>query len=212
MARRLRQCRRCRLEQLPEEKWAGGFCPSCRATYSAKRRAKGGQRLLARGKPAGTEQRDGQTFEIVQLPPKRRRRRQQPRGPRVRLLERQRLGRLLPGGSPLCRLKAQTQMIRPWRRKARADGAMEPPGFLRGKAGPGRARAPGRWPYRQRDGIRQNHPATLLPSQGGQCASGHPFRSGSGSQESESTRVSLGSEAFWNETIPAPADSGFAGR
>ena len=66
------RCRRCKLERLPEETWRGGFCPACHAVYAAERRKATGNRILARAKPQGTEERDGQTFHVVQLPPKRR--------------------------------------------------------------------------------------------------------------------------------------------
>jgi len=77
MARRRRRrvpphCNRCRLERLPEETWLGGFCPNCRAEMSAKRRKATAAKVLSRAKTAGIEQRDGQTFTVVQLPPKRR--------------------------------------------------------------------------------------------------------------------------------------------
>jgi hypothetical protein len=67
-----RRCRRCKLERLPDETWRRGFCPACRAARSAQRRKATGSKLLARAKAAGTEERNGQTFRIVQLPPNRR--------------------------------------------------------------------------------------------------------------------------------------------
>jgi hypothetical protein len=76
MARRKRRppshCRRCKLERLPDERWLGGFCPECRDFYSAKRRKATAKRVLAGAKTAGTVERDGQTFTVLQLPPKRR--------------------------------------------------------------------------------------------------------------------------------------------
>jgi hypothetical protein len=65
------RCRRCKLERLPEETWLGGFCPACKTFLAAKRRKATGSRVLARAKPQGTEERDGQMFQVVQLPPKR---------------------------------------------------------------------------------------------------------------------------------------------
>ena len=65
------RCRRCKLERLPEETWWRGFCPSCRASFAAKRRAATGAKILARANPLGIEERDGQAFTIMQLPPKR---------------------------------------------------------------------------------------------------------------------------------------------
>jgi hypothetical protein len=49
-----------------------GLLPSCRASFAAKRRAATGAKILARAKPLGIEERDGQAFTIMQLPPKRR--------------------------------------------------------------------------------------------------------------------------------------------
>ena len=68
------RCRRCRLERLPDESFQGGFCPACHLDYAKKKRqAKTTKKLLARAKGGGTEQRDGQKFHVVALPPQRRR-------------------------------------------------------------------------------------------------------------------------------------------
>lgn len=81
MARRRKQmrhannvvrCRRCRDLRQDGERFYGGLCDSCRGQRSAAKRAATGARLLAKAKDAGTLERDGQTFRVVQLPPKRR--------------------------------------------------------------------------------------------------------------------------------------------
>jgi hypothetical protein len=54
-----------------------------------------------------------------------------------------------------------------------------------GKRVPGTScKVPSRWPYRQRDGRRQNRRRTASPTWG-QYAFGHPFRSGSGSEKGQ---------------------------
>jgi hypothetical protein len=66
------RCRRCRLERLPEETFYRGLCPACMDVDKRKRHAATGARLLAKAKDAGTVERDGQTFTVVVLTPKRR--------------------------------------------------------------------------------------------------------------------------------------------
>jgi hypothetical protein len=66
------RCRRCRLERLPEENFVRGLCPACLELDRRKRRSATGARALSKAKDAGTVERDGQTFQVVVLPPKRR--------------------------------------------------------------------------------------------------------------------------------------------
>ena len=67
------RCRRCRDLRQEGEKFFNGFCDSCRQKRGAARRAATGARILERAKDAGTVERDGRTFRVVVLPPKRRR-------------------------------------------------------------------------------------------------------------------------------------------
>jgi hypothetical protein len=69
------RCRRYRDLRQDGEKFYNGFCDSCRQKRAAARRSATGARLLELAKNAGTVERDGQTFSVVVLPPKRRRRR-----------------------------------------------------------------------------------------------------------------------------------------
>jgi hypothetical protein len=87
MARRKRtppiqQCRRCRLERLPEETfrggrglqesaWTPGLCPACLEVDRRERRSRVGRKLLNKANDGGTVDRDGQTFRVTVLPPKR---------------------------------------------------------------------------------------------------------------------------------------------
>jgi hypothetical protein len=79
MARRKRRppprCRECKLERLPEETFHGGLCPACHDAYAKARRKRTGANVLARAKAGGLEDRDGRTFQVTVLPPKRRHRR-----------------------------------------------------------------------------------------------------------------------------------------
>ena len=68
-------CRRCRLERLPEEKFTCGLCPACLELARQHCRNEVGRKLLDSAKDGGTVDRDGQTFHVVVLPPKRRSRR-----------------------------------------------------------------------------------------------------------------------------------------
>jgi predicted RNA-binding Zn-ribbon protein involved in translation (DUF1610 family) len=68
------RCKRCRLQRLPEENFVRGLCPACLELDRRYRRRKTGSRLLEKAKDAGTVVRDGQTFRVTVLPPKRRRR------------------------------------------------------------------------------------------------------------------------------------------
>lgn len=63
------RCRRRRLERLPEETFYRGLCPASVDVDKRRRHAATGARLLAKVKDAGTVERDGQTFQVVQLPP-----------------------------------------------------------------------------------------------------------------------------------------------
>jgi predicted RNA-binding Zn-ribbon protein involved in translation (DUF1610 family) len=65
------RCRNCGLLRLPDERFTRNLCPSClNAERSQRRRATGAQ-VLANARDAGTVERDGQTFRVVQLPPTR---------------------------------------------------------------------------------------------------------------------------------------------
>jgi hypothetical protein len=66
------RCRRCRLERLPEENFVRGFCPACLELDGRQRRRRVGANLLDKAKDAGTVEREGRTFQVVVLPPKRR--------------------------------------------------------------------------------------------------------------------------------------------
>ena len=68
------RCRRCRDLRQEGERFYHGLCDSCRAERAKVRRSATGARLLEKAKDAGTVQRDGQTFHVTALPPKRRRR------------------------------------------------------------------------------------------------------------------------------------------
>lgn len=91
MARRKRELRRlrckgCGLLQLPEEAtrtpglrltaeqrtFVRGLCPTCLEADRRERRRRTGARILSKAKDAGTVERDGQTYHVVVLPPKRR--------------------------------------------------------------------------------------------------------------------------------------------
>ena len=71
----VKRCRRCNLERLPEETFWNGHCPACRALQAKRARAESGTKLLAKAKDGGTLEREGQTFRVVVLPPRRRSRR-----------------------------------------------------------------------------------------------------------------------------------------
>jgi hypothetical protein len=64
--------RRCRLERLPGERFPRAFCPACLELDRQRRRSATGARALAKAKDARTVERDGQVFQVVKLPPKRR--------------------------------------------------------------------------------------------------------------------------------------------
>jgi hypothetical protein len=82
------RCRNCGLLRLPEETgrvpglrlnaeqrmFVRGLCPSCLEADRRERRRRTGARILSKAKDAGTVERDGQVFRVVQLPPKRRHR------------------------------------------------------------------------------------------------------------------------------------------
>jgi hypothetical protein len=69
------RCRGCGITRESSEIFLHGVCPSCRDVRSKERRGATGTRLLAQARDADSETRDGQTFRVVVLPPKRRRRR-----------------------------------------------------------------------------------------------------------------------------------------
>jgi hypothetical protein len=75
MARRRRRfspcCPGCGLIRLPDKKWRGGYCPCCLDEHKRKRRRANGAQVLANARDAGTVERDGQTFRVVQLSPGR---------------------------------------------------------------------------------------------------------------------------------------------
>ena len=68
-------CRRCRMRRLPEERFPGGLCLRCFDLVRTRKRGAVGAKVLAKAKDGGTLERDGQTFNVVVLPPTRRRRR-----------------------------------------------------------------------------------------------------------------------------------------
>lgn len=69
----LPRCRRCKVRREPWERLTiGGYCPSCSEAVRTRRSRKTGARLIAKAKDAGTVERDGQTFTVTVLPPKRR--------------------------------------------------------------------------------------------------------------------------------------------
>jgi hypothetical protein len=68
------RCRCCRLERLEGETFQRGLCPACLEVDRHDRRSATGARILAKAKDAGAVERDGQTYHVVQLPPKRRHR------------------------------------------------------------------------------------------------------------------------------------------
>jgi hypothetical protein len=61
------RCRNCGLIRFPEERFYRGLCPACLEADKGKRRRAAGARILAKAKDAGTVERDGQTFRVVQL-------------------------------------------------------------------------------------------------------------------------------------------------
>jgi hypothetical protein len=71
----VQRCRRCKFERLPDETFWTGHCPACRALHAKRARAESGAKLLAKAKDGGTLEREGQTFRVVVLPSRRRRRR-----------------------------------------------------------------------------------------------------------------------------------------
>jgi hypothetical protein len=66
-------CQRCRLQRLPEERFPGGLCLACLEVVRRRKRRALGANVLAKATHVGTLERDGQTFQLVVLPPKRRR-------------------------------------------------------------------------------------------------------------------------------------------
>ena len=66
------RCTRCHLARLPEEEFHRGLCPACLEADKRYRRRKQGAKLLEKAKSAGTLKRDGQTFQLLVLPAKRR--------------------------------------------------------------------------------------------------------------------------------------------
>lgn len=68
------RCRSCGIMRERDERFMNGVCPSCRDARSKERRAATDAGLLGRAQEAESEERDGQTFRVVVVPPKRRRR------------------------------------------------------------------------------------------------------------------------------------------
>lgn len=64
-------CVLCGLRPEADDHFYKGRCRTCREKLAAKRRAVTGQRLLDRAKTS-TVERDGQTFIVKTLPPKRK--------------------------------------------------------------------------------------------------------------------------------------------
>ena len=71
-APRCRRCRRCRLLREAWEEWRGGLCPACTDRVRQARRRQVGAKILARGTETGLEERDGELYQVVVLPPARR--------------------------------------------------------------------------------------------------------------------------------------------
>jgi hypothetical protein len=69
---RMARCRDCGGWREEDERLWRGRCEGCRTKRSQARRAATGKRALEKAKDAGTVERDGQTFQVVVLPPKRR--------------------------------------------------------------------------------------------------------------------------------------------
>ena len=67
------RCGRWRLLREPWEDWRGGLCPTCSDQRHGARRRKAGARILARSTEVGVEERDGELYRIIALPPTRRR-------------------------------------------------------------------------------------------------------------------------------------------
>lgn len=67
------RCRGCRLERLPDETFWGGYCPACRDERARRRRQATGANVLARARDGGAVERNGRTFQVTVLPPKRKR-------------------------------------------------------------------------------------------------------------------------------------------
>jgi hypothetical protein len=66
------RCRHCKRWREDDERLFGGSCEGCRDKRAQARRAATGARALAKAKDGGSVDRDGQTFKLVVLPPKRR--------------------------------------------------------------------------------------------------------------------------------------------
>ena len=66
------RCQRWRDLRQDGEKFYNGFCDSCPQKRAAARRSATGARLLELARAHGTVERDGRTFRVVALPPKRR--------------------------------------------------------------------------------------------------------------------------------------------
>ncbi len=72
-ARALTKCRTCHaLKETTDPPFYRGLCTACRAAEAVQRRALTAARALAKAKPAGTVLRDGHTYTVTVLPPKRR--------------------------------------------------------------------------------------------------------------------------------------------
>jgi hypothetical protein len=69
------RCRRCRLLREAWDEWRAGLCPACADRVRQARRRQIGARVLARGTEAGLEERGGELYRVVVLPPTRRRKR-----------------------------------------------------------------------------------------------------------------------------------------
>ena len=69
------RCRDCGDLRLEDELFFHGRCPACRVRAGIAARARTGARVLAKSKAAGTVERDGKAYQVLVLPPKRRRRR-----------------------------------------------------------------------------------------------------------------------------------------
>jgi hypothetical protein len=69
----VRRCRACHLGRESWEHWPSGFCPTCCDRQRLWRSRRTGARILARATAKGLEERDGEMYRVVVLPPKRKR-------------------------------------------------------------------------------------------------------------------------------------------
>jgi hypothetical protein len=76
------RCRDCRTLRYEGELFFYGRCPACRDKNGSAIRTRTGARALTKARDAGTVERDGKVYQVLVLPPKRRKsRRSRGRGP-----------------------------------------------------------------------------------------------------------------------------------